>query len=444
MNLSATRSVRPTEIGARRVCASDKARLLMALIVAKRLPFDHTPLSYVLKLRDVFPISTGSVESGDLRLVNRVTDLERELALARADEAQAKLELLTYKARNPPVACENEVVAGAGGVKRPGSPPKPPKKKKKKIDGGADDRVWFEQRAAEIDAALESLQRSIDPGAYLKSAGLVASLLRLRGAPVLTVQSSVAPLLQRCLIDYSAHVKTVCADPTSPVSLDTLNGVQTLLPELLLAVRTRTSVPVVDVDSAELSRILARDLIEPILRAFHPASTALASRANGATRSRTRRGKLKSGARAAREAEEDRTIADVRPGLLNIVSIVAKSKAIHGGGMVYAVLPIACRLVRELVPPGHRPSAPGSGTAVRAAQRVRDFTTADSLWYLSSACHTALEHTVPFTKDDNHLLSQCSEILVAVLTNNGEAHSGGPMREMLCALLERIMLCFPS
>jgi hypothetical protein len=85
-----------------------------ALIVAKQLPPDHTTLcefiagfalfwtfvtrvcwwaallAYVIKLRAAFPVSTGSTEPGD-RLVERITDLEKRLALAKADEAHAKL-----------------------------------------------------------------------------------------------------------------------------------------------------------------------------------------------------------------------------------------------------------------------------------------------------------------------------------------------------------------
>ncbi|KAG9096164.1 hypothetical protein FS749_008997 [Ceratobasidium sp. UAMH 11750] len=168
-------------------------------------------VAYILKLRDVFPISsrTGVPDAGD-RLVERIAELERRLALARADEAQAKLELLTYRARYPPgLVAGEEHVAGSRGGKRPGSPSsgnkKAPKKKKKQPDTSADDRVWFEERCAQLDAALEVIQKSSNPGTHLKSVGLVASLLRLRGAPTLSVQPTVVPLLQRCLTDASAH-----------------------------------------------------------------------------------------------------------------------------------------------------------------------------------------------------------------------------------------------
>ncbi|KAG9125618.1 hypothetical protein FRC07_006858 [Ceratobasidium sp. 392] len=475
---------------ARRVCSSDKARLLTALIIAKTLPVDHTPLSYILKLRDVFPISSrkpGATDTGD-RLIHRIAELERRVELARADEAQAKLgkslahlfsllchswSLISRGAKHPPVTApvavgENEV---AGSSKRPGSPSsgnkKTSKKKKKQPDTGSDDRVWFEERSTQLDAALDVIQKcetvfcvyqrlitepltpfvwtvlAFDPQTYLKNTGLIASLLRLRGAPavMMTVQPTVVPLLQRCLTDASAHVRHVCAYPTLQTSLDSLNAIQTLLPELLFSIQDRTPQSAVDDSAQELTRILAHDLIEPVIRAIHPASIAILSRASSATRSRTRRGKLKAGARAAREAEEAQGegLVDVRPGLLNVISMVAK--AVKGGGMMYAVLPIAFQLVRELVLP--KRSAPGSGAGAKSAHRIQCFAAADSLWYLSSACHAVLEHAAPFAPDDAEILSRCSEMLVAVLTAT-EARASQAVRDMLCALLERIMFGFPS
>ncbi|KAG8743419.1 hypothetical protein FRC10_012084 [Ceratobasidium sp. 414] len=395
---------------------------------------------------------TGVADTGD-RLVERIAELERRLALARADEAQAKLELLTYRAKYPPPQGENQVAGTSSSAgKRPSSPSsgnkKAPKKKKKQADTILDDRVWFGERSAQLDAALEVIQKSFDPGAHLKSVGLVASLLRLRGAPALTVQPTVVPLLQRCLTDASAHVRHVCAHPTLQTSLDSLSAIQTLLPELLLAIQTRAPLPDVDDSGQELTRTLAHDLIAPVLRAIHPASIALASRASSSTRSRTRRGRLKAGARAAREAEEeikDKAFVDVRPGLSSIVCLVAK--AVKGGGALYAVLPLACQLVQELsaayAPSKHRPSAPGSGAAAKSAQRIQRFAAADSLWYLSSACHAVFEYTAPFAPDDVELLSRCSDMLVAILTRT-ETRASEAVRDMLCALLERIMLSFPS
>ncbi|KAG8696132.1 hypothetical protein FRC09_008710, partial [Ceratobasidium sp. 395] len=207
---------------------------------------------------------------------------------------------------------------------------------------------------------------------------------------------------------------------------------------------TRIPQSATDDSAPELTRILAHNLVDPVMRAIHPTSIALLSRANGATRSRTRRGKLKAGARAAREAEETQggALVDVRPGLLNIVCLVAK--AVKGGGMMHAVLPIACQLVHELVPPKHRPdNAPGSGTGAKSAHRIQCFAAADSLWYLSSACHAVLEHAAPFASDDAELLSRCSETLVAAVTAT-EARTSEAVRDMLCALLERIILSFPS
>jgi len=434
-----------------------------ALVIAKEIPTDHSPLSYVIKLRDTFPLlasaerscGTGG-HSGD-RLLERIEELERRLTLARADEAHAKLELLEYRAKHPvpaPVASEGEVAGtSSDSAKRPApsdspssGPKKPAKKKKKQVDAGFG---GVESRLAQLDMAVGVIQKSFDVGTHLKSVGLVASLIRLKGAQTITEQPSIGPLLQRCLTDVSTYIRHICAHPTIQTSLDSLNALQTLLPELLTAIHTP---PNTDCSTPELTRILARDLIEPILHAIHPASTALISRAGGATRSRTRRGKLKTGARASREAEEGgKALIDVRPGLLNVLCIVAS--AVRGGGMLYAVLPLACRLVRELVASTasnvaqfkHRPgssSAPGVVASARTAHRMQRFAAADSLWYLASACHAVLEHST-LSREDTELLSRCSEMLVAALTQAVEGGTGEAVRDVLCAVLERITLSFP-
>ena len=276
--------------------------------------------------------------------------------------------------------------------------------------------------------------------------------MRIQGSTALdSVQPTLSPLLQRCLIDVATHIRRMCTNPTTQPSLDSLTSIQTLLPELLLAVSCAT-VPDADHLAPELTRILAHDLIQPILETFHRASVALISRTTGATRSRNRRGKLKTGARAAREAEEDTgaMLVDIRPGLLNIVHMVAK---VLGGETVYAVLPLACRLVHELLSSAaakatdlsqHTGAPGGSLASLRSAYRLQRLAAADSVWYLSGACHTALDHAHTHG-DAVEVLSHCSETLVAILaqarTNTGV---GEMVRDMLCAVLERIMLSVPA
>lgn len=282
--------------------------------------------------------------------------------------------------------------------------------------------------------------------------------MRIQGTTALDlVQPTLAPLLQRCLTDVATHIRNICANPTTQPSLDSLNSIQTLLPELLLAVRSATT-PNADHAAPELTRILAHDLIQPVLETFHRASVALISRTTGATRSRNRRGKLKPGARATRESEEDTGVmlVDIRPGLLKVVCMVANAL---GGEMVYAVLPLACRLAYELLSStaakatelSHRIAAPGTGGSVasaRSAYRLQRLAAADSVWYLSCACHTALDHAhAGGDAIEVEVMSRCSETLVAILaqtrTNTGVA-SDEMVRDMLCAVLERIMLGVPA
>lgn len=274
--------------------------------------------------------------------------------------------------------------------------------------------------------------------------------MRVQGSAAFgSVQPTLSPLLRRCLIDVATHIRHICANPTTQPSLDSLTSIQTLLPELLLAVRSAT-VPNQDHPAPELTRILACDLIQPVLATFHHISVALIPRTTGATRPRNRRGKVKTGARAAREAEEDTgaMLVDIRPGLINVVHMVAKTL---GGETLYAVLPLACRLVHELVSCtaakatdlSQHTGAPGGLLAsTRSAYRLQRLAAADSVWYLSCACHTALDHA--HTRGDAaEVLSHCSETLVAVLTQAG-AGVGEVVRDVLCAVLERIMLSVPA
>jgi hypothetical protein len=182
-----------------------------ALVIAKEIPADYSPLcryraclfrsisdakvgvAYVIKLRDVFPLSapaersygSGGAHSGD-RLVKRIEELERRLTLARADEAHAKLgkrvvrfncgrdgsfmfwvELLAYRAKHPapaPMASELEVASTSSELGKrpaPGSPSsgtkKPAKKKKKQVDasfGGLESKLQVQ-----LDTAVEVIQK---------------------------------------------------------------------------------------------------------------------------------------------------------------------------------------------------------------------------------------------------------------------------------------------
>lgn len=141
-------------------------------------------------------------------------------------------------------------------------------------------------------------------------------------------------------------------------------------------------------------------------------------------------------------------LIDIRPGLLNVVGLVANAL---GGEMVYAVLPLACRLACELLSSTAAKliemeqrigAAPGSLGSARLAYRLQRLAAADSVWYLSCACHVALEN---MHGDAFEVLSRCSETLVAILAQSRMGMSSGEVvRDMLCAVLERIMLSVPA
>ncbi|CAE6455807.1 unnamed protein product [Rhizoctonia solani] len=128
--------------GAPLLCQSDKARLVIALVIAKHVPPTLTPVEYVRRLRSAFPERSTKGGAED-RWLERIEVLQQELELARANEARAKLELASYQILHPPPSSApgiDDVPAGEPAAKRsaPDSPTpgsrKHPKKKKKQGD----------------------------------------------------------------------------------------------------------------------------------------------------------------------------------------------------------------------------------------------------------------------------------------------------------------------
>ncbi|CAE6481434.1 unnamed protein product [Rhizoctonia solani] len=128
--------------GAPLLCPSDKARLVIAFVIAKHIPHALTPVEYVRRLRSAFPEcpTEGGIENPWLE---RIEALQQELELARANEARAKLELVSYQTQHPPTSSAtgtDEVPADESTTKRsaPDSPTsgsrKHPKKKRKQGD----------------------------------------------------------------------------------------------------------------------------------------------------------------------------------------------------------------------------------------------------------------------------------------------------------------------
>lgn len=327
----------------------------------------------------------------------------------------------------------------------------------------------------DLEQAVQTIQSAFDPGTHVQSAGLISSLLRLRTQSQ-TAQTNesgsidslnVEPLLQRCLTDVASHIRHVCAHPTSQASIDGLSALRVVLPQLLVATMRLC-------DSKDLTQTLTT-LALSIIRAFHPATVALLSPAARATASaRTRRGKVKTGARAAREAEEasgsylsDRArLVDIRPGLLSILAMVAR--ALAGASSKYTLLPVTCRTIRDLVT--QQPPA-----EARAA-RLEAFAVSDTVWYLCSACHTVLEGArTSDDLDEDDVLRGCADMLIEALQpdrGNGavgvcadgakgtamstrfnlgirgtaqactasRAHMNDAVNDMVCAVLERIMV----
>ncbi|CAE6432657.1 unnamed protein product [Rhizoctonia solani] len=208
-------------------------------------------------------------------------------------------------------------------------------------------------------------------------------------------------------------------------------------------------------------------LVQPIIPAFHSVTVAILHPVTRATvPTRTRRGKPKTGVRAVRESEElvALEIVDVRPGLSDILSMVARTGT--GKDTMYAVLPVACRAIRDLCL-----SVTQVQTSDRRVTRTKAWAVRDSVWYLCSACHTVLEG-IQLTSEDVELANGCANLIVEALRLDvctearasnrtaqpgpqeapssqaaliaSRAHMNDAVRDMLCAVLERIMLEFPS
>ncbi|CAE6432664.1 unnamed protein product [Rhizoctonia solani] len=128
--------------GAPLLCPSDKARLVIALVIAKHVPHTLSPVEYVRRLRTAFPErpNEGGAEN---QWLERIQLLQRELEFARTNEARARLELVSYQIQHPTPSSGpgmDDVPAGESTTKRlaPDSPTsgsrKHPKKKRKQGD----------------------------------------------------------------------------------------------------------------------------------------------------------------------------------------------------------------------------------------------------------------------------------------------------------------------
>ncbi|KEP51029.1 hypothetical protein V565_068900 [Rhizoctonia solani 123E] len=271
-------------------------------------------------------------------------------------------------------------------------------------------------------------------------------------------RSHLEHLVRRCLTDIASHIRHVCASPIDRRSLDGLNALQTVLPPLLVAA-THMCNP-----GPDLSHTLVT-LVIPIVNAFHSATVAILHPSTRATvPTRTRRGKPKTGVRAVRESEEVSApdITDIRPGLSDILSMVARTRI--GKDTMYAVLPAACKTIRDLCT-----SVTQDQTSDRRTLRTRAWAVRDSVWYLCSACHAVLED-IQLTKQDAELIDGCANLVVEALRVctewRGSDRTPQPgtqeaplsqatliasrtqmndaVRDMLCAVLERIMFGYPG
>ncbi|CAE6439467.1 unnamed protein product [Rhizoctonia solani] len=336
---------------------------------------------------------------------------------------------------------------------------------------GRIENLWLEQievlqQELEFARANEARAKLVfDPGTHTQSIGLVATLLRLKtqtqSAQLFEESGTISHqdnLIKRCLTDVAAHIHHVCANPTDQRSFDGLNALKTVLPPLLIAT-TCICRP-----GPDLAHILVT-LVVPIIHAFYPISLELTHPATRATVPiRTRRGKPKTGARAVRESEEiaGPHIADVRPGLSAILSMVARAGT--GKDTMYAVLPVACKTIRDLC------AMDTQSVSDRRTIRAGTWAVRDSVWYLCRACHIVLEG-IHLTNQDAELLGGCADLVVEALRLDictearvldkaqlgaQEARPSQPtpiasrtqmndaVQDMLCALLERIMLGFPG
>ncbi|KDN34660.1 hypothetical protein RSAG8_12250, partial [Rhizoctonia solani AG-8 WAC10335] len=458
--------------GAPLLCPSDKARLVIALVIAKHVPHTLTPVEYVRRLRNAFPErpTEGGAENPWLE---RIEALQQELELARANEARAKLELASYQTQHPPTSSApgiDDVPAGESTTKRsaPDSPTpgsrKHPKKKRKQGDTQPTNSA-SKPSSADLELAIQRIHSAFDAGTQTQDISLIATLLRLKTQSAQLFEnpgtkSHLGHLVRRCLTDIASHIRRVCSNPIDRRSLDGLNALQTILPPLLVAA-THMCNP-----GPDLAHTLVT-LVLPIIHAFHSVTVAILHPATRATvPTRTRRGKPKTGVRAVRESEEVTSpdIIDIRPGLSAILSMVARAGT--GKHTMYAVLPAACKTIRDLCAPVME-----SRASDRRTIRTRAWAVRDSVWYLCSACHAVLEG-VQFTKQDAELVDGCANLIVEALRLGvctesrasdrtaqpgaqeaplsqatliaSRAHMDDAVRDMLCAVLERIMLGSPS
>ncbi|KAL5640637.1 hypothetical protein ACGC1H_001200 [Rhizoctonia solani] len=458
--------------GAPLLCPSDKARLVIAFVIAKHIPHALTPVEYVRRLRSAFPEcpTEGGIENPWLE---RIEALQQELELARANEARAKLELVSYQTQHPPTSSAtgtDEVPADESTTKRsaPDSPTsgsrKHPKKKRKQGDTQPTNSA-SKPSSVDLELAVQRIHSAFDAGTQTQDIGLIATLLRLKTQTQSTqpsensgTRSHIERLVRRCLSDIASHVRHVCTSPIDQRSLDGLNALQTVLPPLLVAA-THMCDP-----GPDLSRILVT-LVMPVIHAFHSVTVAILHSSTRATvPTRTRRGKPKTGVRAARESEEVSApdIIDIRPGLSVILSMVARTRI--GKNTMYAVLPAACKTIRDLCI-----SVTQTRASDRRTLRTRVWAVRDSVWYLCSACHAVLEDT-QLTKQDAELVDGCANLVVEALRVCTEwrasdrtaqpgaqeaplsqatliasrTHMNDAVQDMLCAILERIMFGYPG
>ncbi|KAH7330674.1 hypothetical protein B0J17DRAFT_160137 [Rhizoctonia solani] len=366
----------------------------------------------------------------------------------------------------------DDVPAGESTTKRP-APDSPtsgsrkhPKKKRKQGDTQPTNMA-SKPSSADLELAVQRIHSAFDLGTQTQNIGLVATLFRLRTQTQSTqliddpgTASNLEHLVRRCLTDIASHIRRVCANPIDRRSLDGLNALRTVLPPLLVTA-THICSP-----GPDLAHTLVT-LVLPIIHTFHSITVAILHLVTRATvPTRTRRGKPKTGVRAVRESEELAApeIVDVRPGLSDILSMVTRTGT--GKDTMYAVLPVACRIIRDL-----SVSVTQARTSDRRATRTRAWAVRDSVWYLCSACHTVLEG-IQLTSEDAELANGCANLVVEALRSGvctetrasdrtaqpgpqeaplsqavliaARTHMNDAVQDMLCAVLERIMLGFPS
>ncbi|CAE7115095.1 unnamed protein product [Rhizoctonia solani] len=167
------------------LCLSDKARLVIAFVIAKHVPRTLTPIEYVRQLRSAFPERPTESDTKNPWL-ERIEALQQELELARVNEARAKLELASYQIQHPPPSSApgiDDVPAGESTTKRsaPDSPTpgsrKYPKKRRKQGDNQPTNST-SKPSSADIELALQRIHSG-----KLSSAGSQGTLTRTRVSP---------------------------------------------------------------------------------------------------------------------------------------------------------------------------------------------------------------------------------------------------------------------